>query len=129
MTESRLVGIVVVLIAVVALAIAQIIIKSRLTVHGAIPLSPLEMIGYLGTLLRDWRAWAGALVLAAASVLWYGGVSRLPLSQAFGFAAVTYPLVFFSAILFLREQFSWVALLGNVFIVVGVLILASVRSA
>lgn len=128
MTDTRVVGMIIVLIAVAALTVAQIVIKSRLNVHGAIPLSPPEFITYLGVLLRDWRAWGGGLTLIAASILWYGGVSRLPLSQAFGFAAMTYPLVFFSAIVFLREPFSWLGLLGNTFIVMGVLMLANVKS-
>ncbi|MGD9968698.1 MAG: hypothetical protein AB7T59_19425 [Hyphomonadaceae bacterium] len=129
MSDTRISGIVIILIAVAALTVAQIVLKSRLSVHGAIPFSPPELASYFGILLRDWRVWAGGLTLLVASLLWYGGVSRLPLSQAFGFAALTYPLVFFSAIVFLREPFSWVGLLGNALIVAGVLMLASVKGA
>ncbi|MDX8524180.1 EamA family transporter [Mesorhizobium sp. MSK_1335] len=104
---------------------AQIIIKSRLTEHGAVPFGLAEGWPYLLGLLADWRAWLGGLGLVASSILWYSAVSRIPLSLAFPFAALAYPLVFASSILVLHERFSWQSLAGNGLIVLGVVLAAS----
>ncbi|WP_167448904.1 EamA family transporter [Mesorhizobium hawassense] len=104
---------------------AQIIIKSRLTEHGAVPFSLAEGWPYLLGLLGDWRVWLGGFGLVASSVLWYAGISRIPLSLGFPFAALAYPLVFAGSVLFLHERFSWQSLAGNGLIVLGVVLAAT----
>lgn len=107
------------------LTMAQIIIKSRLSEHGAVPLSLDEGWPYVLGLLADWQVWVGGAGLIVSSVLWYAAVSRIPLSVAFPFAALSYPLIFASSIVFLHERFSWQALAGNGLIVLGVMLAAS----
>ena len=69
--------------------------------------------------------WASFFGLIVSSLLWYAAVSRIPLSLAFPMAALSYPLVFGGAVLFLDEPFRWTILFGNVLIVTGVLFVAS----
>ena len=107
------------------LTTAQIIIKSRLTEHGTVPFSFEQGWPYLLGLLADWKVWIGGLGLVFSSVLWYAAISRIPLSVAFPFAALAYPLVFASSVLFLHERFSWQSLAGNGLIVLGVVLAAT----
>lgn len=72
--------------------------------------------------------WAGGAGLIAATLCWYAGISRLPLSQAYSTAALAYPLIFLSSIVILRERFTWPAFLGNALIVAGVLLAANAEA-
>lgn len=123
--EFRTTGLSLVLLSVCLLTVTQLIIKSRLGAHGAIPLVPGDFLCYLLAVLQDWRLMLGVGVLVFAAVCWYAGISRLPLSLAFPVAALSYPMVFAGAVLVLGEAFSWPALIGNLFIVAGVLLVAS----
>lgn len=122
--DNRTLGIVLIVVAVLAMTSAQLLIKARLDVHGAVPLSAGGLFGYALALLADWQAWLGGIGLIAASVLWYVALSRIPISLAFPFAALSYPIIFAGSLLFLREGFSWQVLAGNVAIVVGILLVA-----
>ena len=123
--DNRTVGIALVVVAVFALTAAQLIIKTRLTVHGAVPFNLNEGLAYLSGVIVDWRMWLGLLGLIVSSLLWYAAVSRIPLSLAYPFGALSYPLVFAGAILFLNETFRLTVLCGNALIVAGVLLIAS----
>jgi drug/metabolite transporter (DMT)-like permease len=124
--DNRTVGIVLVVVAVFALTSAQLIIKTRLTVHGTVPFNWSEGGPYLLAVIADWRMWAGALGLIVSSLLWYAAVSRIPLSLAYPFGALSYPLVFVASLVLLREEFSWQGLVGNALIVIGVVLVARV---
>lgn len=123
--DTKFVGMALIAVAVLSLTAAQILIKSRLGLLGAIPLSPRELLAYGLQLASDWAIWIGIGGLLVASLLWYAAISRLPLSVAYPFAALSYPLIFFGSLVLLRETFSWQALGGNVMIVLGVLLVAS----
>jgi drug/metabolite transporter (DMT)-like permease len=122
---TRTIGLALIVIAVLSLTSAQFLIKARLTVHGVVPFAPAEFWSYAISLIRDWAMWLGLLGLIISSVLWYAALSRLPLSVAFPFAALSYPVVFAGSLIILREAFSWPVLAGNVLIVAGVLIVTS----
>lgn len=127
--DNRTIGLILILVAVLSLTSAQLLIKARLDTHGIVPFAPREFWGYALVVLADWAMWLGLLGLIVASVLWYAAVSRLPLSVAFPFAALSYPIVLAGSVLILRENFSWQLLAGNVLIVAGVLVIASARQA
>lgn len=123
--DNRTVGIALVVVAVFALTTAQLVIKTRLTVHGTVPFNVGDGLPYLLTVIADWRMWAGLVGLMVSSLLWYAAVSRIPLSLAYPFGALSYPLIFLSSLLVLREEFSWQGLVGNGLIVMGVMLVAS----
>lgn len=123
--EFRTAGLGLVLLSVFLLTATQLIIKSRLDAHGAIPFLPGEFLRYLLAAVQDLRLMLGLATLVVAALCWYAGVSRLPLSLAFPFAALSYPLIFAGAVLVLGEPFSWTTMFGNVLIVAGVMIVAS----
>jgi len=118
-------GLGLVLAAVVLLTTAQVVIKARLSVHGAVPFEPGPTLSYGWTLIQDWKFVVAAMLLVISAFLWYAAVSRIPLSVAFPLAALTYPLIFVSTVLFLREPFTWQSLIGNIMIVAGVFFASS----
>ena len=121
------IGLAYVLFAVVLLTVSQLIIKSRLNRHGPVPLSGRALACYATTVAGDVRLIGGFATLVVAAFAWYAGLSRVPLSMAFPVAALTYPLIFLSTILVLKEKFSWTALAGNLLIVCGVVLASSGR--
>ena len=120
--EHKTIGMSLILTAVIAMAFAQLLIKHVLTVHGEVPLKVAPFASYVWLLLGDWKAWLGGLGLVSSAILWYAALSRVPLSFAFPFAAISYPLIFVTSILFLGESFSYTKLLANGLIVSGVII-------
>lgn len=124
--DSRAVGMSIVLVAVVALTIAQVTIKARLSAHGTVPFELGNLFSYVLTLMRDWQLIAAGVALVVSSICWYAGVSRIPLSQAYALAAITYPLVFIGAVFILHEPLTWQGIAGNIAIVVGIVLIASV---
>ena len=127
--DIRIVGIGFVLLSVALLSTAQFIIKSRLNVHGNVPLSPNDLLVYVWVLLQDWRMWVGGVSLVLASLSWYIAVSRLPLSVAFPIAALAYPIVFLGSVVILREPFSWTAMAGNLLLVIGIVMITGPKLA
>ena len=122
--DTRTAGIALVTMAVFALTGAQVLIKARLTVHGGVPFNWSEVIPFLLGIAADWKMWLGLLGLIVSSFLWYAAISHLPLSLAYPFAALSYPLIFAASVIILRETFSWQILAGNVLVVSGVVLVA-----
>jgi drug/metabolite transporter (DMT)-like permease len=125
--EVRSVGLALIIFAVLVLTGAQLLIKSRLSVHGVVPFDR-QMLGYMLEVLLDWRMWLGGLGLLLSSLCWYAAVSRLPLSIAYPFAALSYPLILLGSVFLLREPLHWQAVAGNIVIVFGILLVSSTAS-
>lgn len=124
MKEGHLVGISMIGFAVVALSGAQLLIKSRLSLHGVTPWNPRALTNYAVQISQDGYAWLGALGLIVSAFFWYAGMSRLPLSVAFPIAAMSYPLIALGSVKLLGEQVTTPLIMGNLLIVVGVVLLA-----
>jgi drug/metabolite transporter (DMT)-like permease len=122
MMDTRVLGIALVIASVTILSVAQFTIKSRLNVFGPVPFSPGELLPYVARAAIDLQMWLGVIALILASVCWYLAISRIPLSIAYPIGALAYPIIYVGSLLFLREQFSLSALLGNGLIVLGVFI-------
>jgi len=118
--EHKLTGFSRILTAVFALTGAQLLLKSRLTVHGVIPFAPIDLLRYLWVLAHDLKVWIGVAGLVLSAALWYMAVSRIPLSVAFPSAALSYPMILIGSFLFLNEPVNWPLVLGTALIMGGV---------
>ena len=123
MLDQKLVGFTLVLIGVFLMVFAQLLLKSRLNIYGAIPFKPSDFVSYFWQLMQDWKVWVGGIGLVISALLWYSAVSRIQLSVAFTISAMSYPLIFIASIVLLGEDFSYAKLLANLLIVSGVLII------
>ena len=123
--ESAWVGLMLVGSSVLAKVAAQVVLKSRLNTHGAVPFALGALLVYLKGALTDRRVLGGGLLLATAGVLWFLGLSRLPLSIAFPVGALAYPMILATSVVFLDEEWSGRLLAGNLLIVMGVVVLGA----
>lgn len=122
--DMRTAGFALIVFAVLVLTGAQLLIKSRLSVHGVVPING-ELLRYVLALLADWQVWLGGAGLVISSLCWYAAISRLPLSIAYPFAALSYPAVLIGSALLLGEPFHWQAVAGNALVVLGILLIAT----
>lgn len=127
--DQKYLSIILITIALALMILSQVLFKSRLSIHGVIPLQPLELFWFVLKLLKDWQVWIVALSILGSGILWWAAVSRVPLSFAFPFAAMSYPLIFVCSILFLGESFTLTKLLANTLIVAGVIIIGMSSAA
>ena len=125
--DSKTLGIGLTLFAVVVLTAAQFLIKSRLNYIGQIPLAPAEFVRFLARALADIWLYVGFAGLVISSLCWYMAVSRIPLTLAYPLGALSYPIIFVGSTAILREHFSLQALIGNLLIFGGVLLISSAK--
>lgn len=59
-----------------------------------------------------------------ASVFWMAALSKIPLSKAYPFTAMSFPLVALSATLFFREHMDAYKIFGTALIMLGVVVLS-----
>lgn len=127
MNERRL-GLVLVMVAVVALCAAQVLFKFAFQRYGSIPVS-LDVFQYLATALHGWELILALAFMLLSSLLWYAGVSRLPLSYASPITSLAYPIILLASIWLLSEDVTVSKLLGNALIVLGIFISGTSRSS
>ncbi len=65
----------------------------------------------------------GLVCYFASTFFYLSALSKLPLSIAYPLISITYILVFIVSIFFLGEKYSHVKLLGNIFIIAGVILI------
>jgi drug/metabolite transporter (DMT)-like permease len=78
--------------------------------------------GVLPRVLRSPYIWLGFIGFGLGAVFWLAVLSRVPLSIAYPFLALSYFVVVIEAWLFLRERVTWKRMLGVTIIVVGVVV-------
>ncbi|NKC00893.1 MAG: EamA family transporter [Pseudomonadales bacterium] len=122
MIELLSLGLLLVLASVGFKVCAQIILKQRLNVHGAIPWQPMGLIRYALNALLDQKLLAGVVLLLAGAFCWFAALSRLDLSYAFPISALSYPLILVSSAVFLKEQVTPRMVVGNLSILAGIVI-------
>lgn len=113
------------IIAITAVAVVQLIVKYRLNLqHGEMPSSE-KLIPYLFEIFKDPWMWLAGIILLLGALFWYYSLSRVPLSIAFAFGALSYPLVMLGSKLFLGEIVVMQQYIGCGFIIVGLLLIAA----
>jgi drug/metabolite transporter (DMT)-like permease len=123
--DSRSIGISQILVASCLLAVAQILIKARLSQRGVMPFAVDTTLVYFRALAGDWQMWLGAAIILVVAFLWYAGVSRVPLSIAYSLSAISYPLILAGSLILLNESISWQLIVGNIFIVSGIILIVN----
>lgn len=115
-------------------AYALIALTIALTVYGQIVLKwqvgvlapngmPSRLPDIIAIVLSPWvlSAFFAAFL---ASLCWMGALSKLPLSKAYPFMALSFPTVAVLAVLIFREQLNLPKLLGIGLIVLGAIVLS-----
>ncbi|MBN9034980.1 MAG: hypothetical protein J0H53_02830 [Rhizobiales bacterium] len=124
---SRILVVVAALITVAMVAGSQIIIKSRLNAHGAVPMEAGMFVRYTLRALADWALWAALAMLVVGACIWYATLSRTPLSVAYPLISLSYPAIMLGSALFLGEHLTWHIVTANV-LIVGAMVLVGMSS-
>ncbi|NKC00894.1 MAG: EamA family transporter [Pseudomonadales bacterium] len=119
--NTRMTGFGFVLLSVLGLCSAQVLFKHRFELYGSIPLSA-EIGAYLLVVAKDIWLLIAACCMLISSLSWYMGLSRLPLSLASPMTSLAYPVILIASFSVLSEPISVEKVVGNVFIVVGILL-------
>jgi len=103
----------------------QLILKWRIVEYGALPEGSVDKLLFLMKLLFDPFIFSGFLAAFVASFFWMAAMTRFDVSYAYpiivgGLALLT--SVF--AVLFLKEPFGFMKVLGLLFIIFGVYFLS-----
>jgi len=112
-----------VLITIVFTVVGQVLIKWQAMHAGPLPSSWPDRATFLFRLVLNPWIMAGLLSAVVAAFAWILAMTRLPLSMAYPFVALTYPLVFCLGWLLFGESLSLWRVIGMLFILVGVAII------
>lgn len=97
---------------------AQVVMKWRAVSHTHSGAS--SKIGYLVAMYTDPLVVTVLVFAVAASVCWSLALQRMPLTIAYPFMALSFALVPLASVLFLRENLSWLQVVGIALIILGV---------
>lgn len=111
-----------VLLTILLTVYGQIAIKWQVTAAGPLPLDPAAKAGFMFRLLLN--PWIISALLAAflGAVCWMGAMTKLPLSRAYPFMALTFILVTIFASVLLGESVTWGKIAGLTLIVSGLVV-------
>ena len=111
-----------VLMTVVLTVYGQFIIKWQVIEAGAFPSGTVERLRFvLGLLLNPWII-TGLVAAFAASICWMLAMTRLPLSQAYPYTAVSFALIVIGGAWLFSEPLTANRILGVTLIAIGVVI-------
>ena len=108
-------------VAILAVAASQVLIKSRL--HAPVDDAGVEQ-GFLRlvvALLGDWQAWLAGFIMVGAAACWYLAMVRLPVSLMIALSGTISPLVAIGAHFALGETLGPAKLAAIALISVGVI--------
>ena len=100
----------------------QIAIKWQVVLAGALPHDPVAKVLFVLRLLLN--PWIISALIAAflAAVCWMGAMTKLPLSRAYPFMALSFILVTIFANMLLGESITWSKIAGLALIVGGLVV-------
>ena len=108
---------------IVLTSYAQLIVKWRVRLAGALPVEFTKKAFFLTGLLFDPFVLTGLLAALLAGVSWMAAMTKLELSFAYPFISLSFVLVFvFSALLF-HESITAAKVLGMLLIVAGIIVI------
>jgi len=101
----------------------QIVLKWQVTLNPHATIDGLDPRAIVTLLLNPWVISAFAAAFGA-SLCWMAAISKMPLSKAYPFMSLSFPLAAILAVLIFRETFDSAKLIGTVFIIAGVIVLS-----
>lgn len=112
-----------ILLTILLTAYGQLMLKWQVSLHPQALSTPFSFVALASLLLKPWVV--SAFVAAfGASLCWMAAISRLPLSKAYPFTALSFPLIAVLAAWLFSESFDGYKLVGTAFIIAGVIVLS-----
>lgn len=98
----------------------QLVFKWRIARYGALPDGLIDKLLFLASLFYDPFILTGFLAAFVASLCWMAAITKLPLSHAYPFMALSFAVVLVGSSIFFHETISWPKIIGVLFIVAGI---------
>lgn len=116
-----------VLLSVLLAALAQLTLKygvDRVTMHGRSGIVLSEPVASVLRVAREPFIWAGLTLFGVSAAVWIVVLSRVSLSFAYPFAALTYVIILLFDRLFLKVDVPGLRWAGVLFIVTGIVLIS-----
>lgn len=98
----------------------QLVIKWRISLHGAMPDGAFQKLVFLLSLYLDPYILSGFVGAVVAGLFWMATLMKLPLSHAYPFVALTFAIVLFGSVVFFHEPLTWPKIAGVSLIMIGI---------
>ena len=118
-----------ILILVMAASLAtagQLLLKAGMTDIGEIAgIGPGHLAGLIGSVLTSWKALLGLACFGASSMFWLVVLSRVPLSTAYPFVALSYLIILAFSTIVLHERPPLLTWGGAALIMTGIVMIGA----
>ncbi len=113
------------LVLAVSLAtVGQLLLKAGMTEIGEITgIGPGELVGLIGSVLTTWKALLGLVCFVGSSLFWLVVLSRVPLSTAYPFVALSYLIILGFSTMVLHERPPLLTWSGAGLIMTGIVLI------
>lgn len=101
----------------------QLVLKWQVSKRPEATLAGMNPEAIVSLLLNPWVI-SGFVAAFGASLCWMAAISKLPLSKAYPFMALSFPTVGALAVWIFGEQFGTNKIIGTALIILGVIVLA-----
>lgn len=101
----------------------QIVLKWQVGLNPGATIENLNIRALATLLLNPWVVSAFAAAFGA-SLFWMAAIGRMPLSKAYPFTALSFPLVAIMSAWVFREGIDWPKIAGTALIIAGVIVLS-----
>ncbi len=101
----------------------QITLKWQVGLNPDATIQGMNPRAIIALLLNPWVISAFAAAFAA-SLCWMAAIGRLPLSKAYPFTALSFPLVAIISTWLFRETLDWHKIAGTALIIAGVIVVS-----
>ena len=112
-----------ILLTILLTAYGQLMLKWQVSLHPHVLSTPFSFSALTSLLLKPWVI-SAFIAAFGASLCWMAAISRLPLSKAYPFTALSFPLIAVLAAWLFRESLDLYKLVGTALIIVGVIVLS-----
>lgn len=113
-----------ILIAVLASATGQVLLKKGMTNLGAVTITPNQLVGVLWRIGTNPYIIIGLTIYVCGTLFWLAALSRVDLSYAYPFASLSYVLMLAASWLLFNENITMVRLLGSMVVGLGVFLIS-----
>lgn len=101
----------------------QVVLKWQVGLNPGATIENLNIRALATLLLNPWVVSAFAAAFGA-SLFWMAAIGRMPLSKAYPFTALSFPLVAVISVFAFREGMDWHKIAGTALIIAGVIVLS-----
>ena len=101
----------------------QVVLKWQVGLNPAATIENFNSRALITLLLNPWVLSAFGAAFSA-SLFWMAAIGRMPLSKAYPFTALSFPLVAVISVWAFREGMDWHKIAGTTLIIAGVIVLS-----